>query len=39
MRFRHIQGMLACWLEELSQYYMVIQHRPEVKHGNADGLL
>ena len=38
MRFRHIQGMLARWLEELSQYDMVIQHRPGVKHGNADGL-
>ena len=31
---------LARWLEEttLSQYDMVIQHRPGVKHGNADGL-
>ena len=38
MRFCHPQGMLACWLEELSQYDMVIQHCPGVKHGNADGL-
>ena len=38
MRFRHLQGMLVCWLEELNQYDMVIQHRPGVKHGNADGL-
>ena len=38
MRFCHLQGMLAHWLEELSQYDMVIQHRPGIKHGNADGL-
>ena len=30
--------MLARWLEELSQYDMVIQHHPGKKHGNADGL-
>ena len=38
MRFCYLQGMLVCWLEELSQYDMVIQHRPQVKNGNADGL-
>ena len=38
MRFRNAEGMLARWLEELSQYDMVIQHRPGKKHGNADGL-
>lgn len=25
-------------MEELSQYHMVIQHRPGSKHGNADAL-
>ena len=38
MRFRNAEGMLARWLEELSQYDMVIQHCPGKKHGNADGL-
>ena len=36
MHFHHPEGMLAQWLEELSQYDMVIQHCK--KHGNADGL-
>ena len=30
--------MLAQWLEELSQYDMVIQHHKGVHHGNADPL-
>ena len=30
--------MLARWIEELSQYDMVIQHRPGRQHGNADPL-
>ena len=38
MRFRTIEGQLARWIEELSQYNMEIVHRPGVKHGNADGL-
>ena len=38
MQFRHVEGMLARWLEELSQYDMVIQHRKGVHHGNADPL-
>lgn len=32
------QDQLARWLEELSQYDMVIQHRPERHHVNADAL-
>ena len=28
MRFHNAEGMLARWLEELSQYDMVIQHHP-----------
>ena len=38
MNFKNIHGMLARWLEELSQYDMIIQHRSGNKHGNADGL-
>ena len=38
MRFHNAEGMLAQWLEELSQYDTVIQHHPGKKHGNADGL-
>ena len=38
MRFRHAEGQLARWLEELSQYDMVIIHRAGAKHSNADGL-
>ena len=34
LRFKYIEGQLARWLEELSQFDMTVQHRPE----NADGL-
>ena len=37
-RFEHSVGQLGRWLEELSQYSMIIQHRPGVKHTNADAL-
>ena len=38
MRFRHIEGQLARWLEELAQYDFKIIHRAGNKHSNADGL-
>ncbi len=38
LRFKSIEGQLARWIEELTQYDMQIQHRPGKKHGNADGL-
>lgn len=38
MRFKHINGQLARWLEELSQFDMVIVHRAGNKHANADAL-
>jgi hypothetical protein len=38
LRFKEPQGQLARWIEELSQYHMIVQHRPGVKHGNADAL-
>lgn len=38
LRFKHIEGQLARWIEELSQYDMKVVHRPGKKHLNADGL-
>ncbi|XP_013381256.1 uncharacterized protein LOC106152279 [Lingula anatina] len=38
LRFKEPQGQLARWIEELSQYHMIVQHRPGVKHQNADAL-
>ena len=38
LSFRCPQDQLAGWLEELSQYHMVIQHRPGRRHCNADAL-
>ena len=37
-RFRNPEGQLARWLEELSQFDFQIEHRPGVRHGNADAL-
>ena len=36
--FKDPQGQLARWLESLSQYDFDIQHRPGLKHQNADAL-
>ena len=36
--FKNIQGQLARWLEERSQYDMIKQRRPGAKHQNADSL-
>ena len=36
--FKYIEGQLARWLEELSQFDMTVQHRPGNRHGKADGL-
>jgi RNase H-like domain found in reverse transcriptase/Reverse transcriptase (RNA-dependent DNA polymerase) len=38
MRFHEPQGQLARWLEELSQFNMVLKHRAGRKHGIADAL-
>ena len=38
VNFRHPEGQIARWLEELSQYDMAIVHRPGKKHVNADAL-
>ena len=37
-RFKEPSGQLGRWLEELSQYDMVIQHRPGIHHTNADAM-
>ena len=38
LNFKNIEGQLSRWIEELSQYSMIIQHRSEKNHSNADGL-
>ncbi|KAL6486140.1 hypothetical protein MHYP_G00055320 [Metynnis hypsauchen] len=37
-RFKHPEGQLARWLEQLGQYDLQIEHRPGVRYGNADAL-
>lgn len=36
--FKHPEGQLARWLEELSLYDRQIKHRAGARHGNADAL-
>ncbi len=38
MRFKEPQGQIARWLEELSQYNMIVQYRKGRLHVNADAL-
>jgi hypothetical protein len=38
LNFKDPQGQVTRWLETLSQYNMVVTHRPGKKHINADGL-
>ena len=38
LRFKESQGQLARWIEELSQYDMVIKYRSGGKHTNCDSL-
>jgi transposase InsO family protein len=38
MNFRDPQGQLARWLEEISQYNVLVKHRPGKDHANADAL-
>ena len=37
-RFRHLEGQLARWQEQLAQYSLEIVHRSGSKHSNADAL-
>ena len=36
--FKELTGQLAQWLERLSAYDFIVQHRPGLKHLNADAL-
>ena len=38
LNFREPHGQLARWLEVLSQFDLIIEHRPGRKHANADAL-
>ena len=38
LKFKDPQGQLVRWIEELSQYHMVVQFRSASKHANADAL-
>ena len=38
INFKDPEGMLARWISVLDTYDFAIQHRPGVKHSNADGL-
>jgi len=38
MSFKEPEGQLARWLEQLSEYDFMIEHRPGTRHANADGL-
>ena len=38
LNFKEPEGQVARWLESLSEYDFKVEHRPGVRHGNADGL-
>ena len=38
LAFKDPQNQVARWIQTLSEYDFEIEHRPGVKHGNADGL-
>ena len=38
LNFKDPQGQVARWIEVLDTYHFDIQHRPGVRHGNADAL-
>ena len=38
LNFRNPEGQIARWIERLQHYDFQIEHRPGVKHGNADAL-
>ena len=38
LNFKEPQGQLARWMEELSQYHLILRHRAGKKHTNADAL-
>ena len=36
--FKEPEGQVARWLEQLGEFDFVVEHRPGVKHGNADAM-
>ena len=38
MNFKNPEGQIARWIETLSSFDMTIQHRPGIRHKNADSL-
>ena len=38
LKFYEPQGHIARWLEELSEYNLIVKHRAGVQHSNADVL-
>ena len=38
MNFKNPTGQTARWLSTLAEFHFTVQHRPELQHGNADGL-
>ena len=38
LKFKNPQGQIARWIEQLSQFHMIVQHRPGSQHVNADAL-
>jgi hypothetical protein len=38
LSFRNPEGQIARWIQRLQEYYFEIQHRPGLKHNNADAL-
>ncbi|CAG2235002.1 unnamed protein product [Mytilus edulis] len=36
--FREPDGQIHRWIQQLSQFHMKIEHRPGVRHGNADAM-
>ena len=38
INFKEPTGQLAGWLQRMSMFEFTIQHRPEKRHANADGL-
>jgi hypothetical protein len=38
LNFKDPDGMLQRWLTRMSEYHIAIEHRPGIKHCNADGM-
>jgi len=36
--FRESDGKIHRWIQQLSQFHLKIEHRPGIRHGNADAM-